>query len=679
MNYPGAERGDVVDVLHGQTVPDPYRWLEDLVDPRTVAWSAAQDGLARGTLDSLPGRDRTRRRLRELMPGMISPPFWRGDRCFFMRRLPDQELAPVFVRGADGTERVLLDPNAWSEDFTVTLDGELVSLEGGRVAYLRSDAGTEDQSLWVADVATGAVLEGPLDVGRAGSVAWLAGGEELIVVRRVAGLPDDEKQFHRRVFRHRIGTPCDHDVLLFGEGRDKTTYYDVATSPDGRWLVVDCSLGTAPRNDVYLFDLRTADPKPVVVQEHVDAMTSAVVHADGRLYLHTNLDAPRRRLAVTDPRSPTAEHWVDLLPESDAVLDDYDVTHDAVIACRSRHAATEVTVHDLTTGALRHKVELPGMGTAAVVSRLHGGDDAWITYTDHVTPSMVLSHDVPSATTSTWATAPGAVEIDGVLREQVFVTSADGTQVPMFLVRRADVVLPAPTTLYGYGGFTVSMTPAYAAGIVAWVEAGGVWAETCLRGGSEEGEEWHRAGMRANKQNVFDDFNACAEWLIERRLTSPEQLVGSGGSNGGLLVGAALTQRPDLFAAIVCSAPLLDMVRYEKFGLGVTWNDEYGTADDAVELGWLLSYSPYHHVREGTAYPAVLFTVFESDTRVDPLHARKMCAGLQWATTSDPEEKPVLIRREVNVGHSARSVSRTIELGVDSFVFRAACTGLALA
>ncbi len=291
---------------------------------------------------------------------------------------------------------------------------------------------------------------------------------------------------------------------------------------------------------------------------------------------------------------------------------------------------------------------------------------------------MVLEHHVPTATTTTWATAPGAVEIDGVRREQVFVTSPDGTQVPMFVLRRADLALPAPTTLYGYGGFTVSMTPAYSAGIVAWVEAGGVWAEACLRGGSEEGEEWHRAGMREHKQNVFDDYHACAEWLIERQFTTSAQLVGYGGSNGGLLVGAALTQRPELFSAIVCSAPLLDMVRYEKFGLGVTWKDEYGTADDPTEFSWLLSYSPYHLVREGTAYPAVLFTVFESDARVDPLHARKMCAALQWATASPANEKPVLIRREVNVGHSVRSVSRTIELGVDNIAFRAAHTGLAL-
>jgi prolyl oligopeptidase len=678
MIYPEAERVDVVDVLHGHRVPDPYRWLEDLEDPRTVAWSEAQDVLVRAHLDGLPGRDRLRQRLRELMPGAVSAPAWRGDRCFFSRRLPDQELATFLVREADGTERVLLDPHTWSDDFTVTLDGVAISLEGDRVAYLRSDAGTEDQSLWVADVATGAVLEGPVDVGRAGSLAWLAGGEELIVVRRLPDLPEEERQFHRRVYRHRVGAPPADDAVLFGEGRDKTTYYDVSSSPDGRWLVISCSLGTAPRNDVYLLDLHAADTQPVVVQEGVDAETWATVHADGRLYLHTNLSAPRRRVAVTDPRTPSAAHWVDLLPESDAVLDDYDLTDDALIACRSRHAATEVAVHDLASGSLRHKVELPGMGMASVVTRLHGGDDAWLTYTDHVTPVMVLEHRVPEAATSTWATAPGAVEIDGVLREQVFVTSPDGTQVPMFVVRRADVSLPAPTTLYGYGGFTVSMTPAYSAAIVAWVEAGGVWAEACLRGGSEEGEEWHRAGMRENKQNVFDDFHACAEWLIERRLTTPEQLVGYGGSNGGLLVGAALTQRPDLFAAILCSAPLLDMVRYEQFGLGVTWNDEYGTVEDATELGWLLSYSPYHHVREATAYPAVLFTVFESDTRVDPLHARKMCAAVQSATTSDPDAKPVLIRREVNVGHGARSVSRTIELSVDTLVFRAAHAGLSL-
>ncbi|HVE93148.1 MAG TPA: prolyl oligopeptidase family serine peptidase, partial [Actinomycetota bacterium] len=316
-------------------------------------------------------------------------------------------------------------------------------------------------------------------------------------------------------------------------------------------------------------------------------------------------------------------------------------------------------------------------GSAGATGRPDGGNEVWIGYTDHVTPYRVLHYDIGSGSLQPYADPPGAVEIKDVVAKQVFYTSKDGTRVPMFVLHSADAPPDGrrPTILYGYGGFNGSQTPGYSSSITTWVQAGGVYALACLRGGGEYGEQWHRAGMRENKQNVFDDFIAAGEWLIDNGYTSGENLGISGGSNGGLLVGAALVQRPDLFRAVVCSAPLLDMVRYEQFGLGVTWNDEYGTAAKPEELEWLLSYSPYHHVREATAYPAVLFTVFESDTRVDPMHARKMCAALQWATSSD---RPVLMRREVNTGHGARSIGRTIELSVDTQSFLAAHLGLDL-
>jgi len=337
----------------------------------------------------------------------------------------------------------------------------------------------------------------------------------------------------------------------------------------------------------------------------------------------------------------------------------------------------EVTVHDLASGRRTGSVPLPGLGSVGGLSeRPEGGHEAWLGYTDHVTPSSVYRYDALTGETSLWATAPGSVAVPEVHARQVEYASADGTTVRMVVLaptKEPDQARPA--VLYGYGGFGVPLTPGYSAGVLAWVEAGGVYAIANLRGGSEEGEEWHRAGMRDRKQNVFDDFHAAAERLLADGWTTPGQLSASGGSNGGLLVGAALTQRPDLFAAIVCSAPLLDMVRYERFGLGETWSDEYGSASSPEELGWLLSYSPYHHVREGVDYPATLFTVFDGDTRVDPLHARKMCAALQAATSGD---RPVLLRREKDVGHGARALSRTIALGVDTLAFTARWTGLDL-
>ncbi|MGQ0521809.1 MAG: prolyl oligopeptidase family serine peptidase [Actinomycetota bacterium] len=679
--YPSAPRLGVVDHLHGRAVADPYRWLEDPSSPETEEWSKAQDELVRTFLDARPGRGHLRRRLHQLLAtGTVGPPLHRGGRAFFTRRRPDQEHAVLLVREPDGSERTLVDPSALSDDDSVTLDGWAPSDEGRRLAYLLSEGGDEEASLRVMDVATGEVVDGPVDRTRYADVAWLPGGEELFYVRRLppSEVPAGEEQFHRRVYRHRIGADPTGDHLVFGEGRDKTEYYSLDVSADGRWLTVAASKGTAPRNDVYLFDLAAGTRR--TVQQDVDAWTDARVAHDGRLYLLTNAGAPRNRLATADPAGELgAGAWLDLVPESEAVLDGYAVTDDAVVASSTLHAIARVRVHDRLTGEVRAQVRLPGLGSVAgVYGRLDGGSEVWFGYTDFVAPPSVHRLDVTAGSVELWEDAPGRVDVAGIVARQVTYRSPDGTDVRMFVLAREGDAGPRPTVLYGYGGFNVSLTPSYSAGILAWVEQGGVYAVANLRGGGEEGEAWHRAGMRAHKQRVFDDFAAAARWLVGSGTTTPDRLGVSGGSNGGLLVGAAVTRFPELFGAAVCSAPLLDMVRYERFGLGRTWSDEYGTAGDPVELGWLLSYSPYHHVVPGTRYPAVLFTVFDSDTRVDPLHARKMCAALQRATSAGFDEAPVLYRREQKVGHGARSVSRTVELGVDTAAFLADRLGLAL-
>ncbi|HEX8004213.1 MAG TPA: prolyl oligopeptidase family serine peptidase [Mycobacteriales bacterium] len=677
MPYPQARRLDVVEELFGHRVADPYRWLEDAGDPDTRAWSDAQDALCREHLDALPGRDHLKRRIAELLrSGSVGAPAWRRGRAFFTRREPDQEHAVLLVREPDGTERVLVDPMAVDPEGTTTLDAWQPSKEGELLAYQLSHGGTEESALRVLDVATGAEVDGPVDRTRYSPVAWLPGAEAFYYVRRLppADVPPGEEQLHRRVYLHRLGDDPANDVEAHGAGLDKTNYYGVSVSMDGRWLTVSASAGTAPRDDVWLADLHgDAVLKPV--QIGVDAQTSLHVARDGRLYVATDRDAPRGRLCVTTPDRPEYEHWRDLVPErDDAVLDGWALTDDAVVVAHTRHAVSTLAVHDKETGAHRYDVDLPGLGSlGGPTSDPDGGDAVWFGWTGYTTPPRVHQLAVTERALTLFADAPGRVDVPEVEARQVFYESADGTRVPMFVLTPPGDVTPRPTVLYGYGGFNVPMTPGYSAGIAAWVEAGGTYAVACLRGGSEEGEEWHRAGMRERKQNVFDDFHAAAEWLRANGFAS--RLGISGGSNGGLLVGAAMTQRPDLYDAVVCSAPLLDMVRYERFGLGTTWADEYGTADDPTELAWLLGYSPYHHVREGTAYPATLFTVFDSDTRVDPLHARKMCAALQYATTGDA---PVLLRRERDVGHGARSVSRSVELSVDTSSFLATHLGLEL-
>lgn len=689
-SYPDARRLELSDDLHGHQVSDPYRWLEDAASAETEQWSQAQDKIFAAAEGDTPGLEGLRARIAALLgAGVVSTPSWRGERQFFMRRTAEQEHAVLLTVDPDGTERVLIDPMAIDASATTTLDSWQPSKEGDLLAYQCSAGGTEDSDLTVMQVTTGRQVDGPIDRTRYSPVAWLPGGEAYYYVRRLAPgtVPADEEQFHRRVYVHRVGTDPAEDVLVFGDGLDKTNYYGVSVSMDGRWLSIGAASGTAPRNDLWLADLSSSSlesPDLRVVQQGADASTSVHAGRDGRAYVFTDRDAPRNRLAVTTPADPGYETWTDLVPEDEvavlegyAILDGPELPTGVLVCAWTRHAMGEITVHDLATGNRTGTVPLPGLGSVSGLSeRPEGGHEVWLGYTDHVTPSSVFRYDARSSQTTLWATAPGSVEVPEVHARQVEYASKDGTTVRMVVIAPVkDPDRTRPTVLYGYGGFGVPLTPSYSAGVLSWAEAGGVYAVANLRGGSEEGESWHRAGMREHKQNVFDDFHAAAERLIADGWTTPAQLSISGGSNGGLLVGAALTQRPDLYAAVVCSAPLLDMVRYEKFGLGATWHDEYGKADDPDELAWLLSYSPYHHVRVGVDYPATLFTVFDGDTRVDPLHARKMAAALQHATSGT---RPILFRRERDVGHGARAMSRTVALTADALAFAARWTGLDL-
>ncbi len=713
--YPPARRDDLAEDLHGQRVPDPYRWLEDAAGADSQEWLAAQDALWAAAEAGLPGRSRLAARLQELMAaGYVGAPAWRGPRQFFMRRLPGQEHGALLTAAPGEPERVLIDPAALDPAGLTTLDSWQPDQEGRLLAYQLSSGGDEESQLRVLDVVSGAQADGPISRCRYSPVAWLPGGQAFYYVRKLAPgqVPPGEEQFHRRVYLHTVGAPAEQDVLIFGAGRDKTNYYGVSVSRDGRWLVISAAQGTAPRNDVWLADLAGSGPAaPLlqVVQEGVDARTGVHVGRDGRLYVFTDAGAPRGRLAVSDPAHPEPDRWRDLVGQDPtAILTDFAILdgtapdgtgldRPVLVVSWTRHAVSEITVHDLATGERTGTLALPGTGHAGGAARLgttggisarpEGGHEAWFGYTDNTTPSAVYHYDARTREVSRWAEAPGPVEVPDVCTRQVTFTSQDGTEVAMLVISAGPggdppgddaPGQPRPAILYGYGGFGISMVPAYSASILAWVEAGGVYAIAALRGGGEEGEDWHRAGMREHKQAVFDDFHAAAEALIAGGWTSPGQLGISGGSNGGLLVGAALTQRPDLYRAVVCSAPLLDMVRYERFGLGQTWNDEYGSAADPVELGWLLGYSPYHRVRPGTRYPATLFTVFDNDTRVDPVHAWKMCAALQHATSAPWPERPILLRREREVGHGARAVSRSVTLSADTLAFLAAQTGLDL-
>jgi len=701
--YPRAERLALTENLHGYQVADPYRWLEDPASQETKDWLAAEDELWLSQAANLTARAPLASRIEQLMAaGFVGTPVWRGERQFFLRRLPGQEHGVLLTAAAGEPERVLVDPMAIDPAGLTTLDSWQPDKEGRLLAYQLSQAGDEESELRVLDVATGAAVDGPISRSRYSPVAWLPGGAAFYYVRRLPPdqVPGGEEQFHRRVYLHTVGAPDGSDEEIFGAGLDKTNYYGVSVSRDGRWLTVSAAQGTAPRNDLWLADLSgtgPAAPALRVVQQGVDARTGVHVGRDGRLYVFTDADAPRGRLAVADPAQPEAANWRDLISEDPAanltdfaILDGPELARPVLLVSWTRHAIGEISVHDLATGERTGMLALPGAGPGGGTGRLgtiggiserpEGGHEAWFGYTDNTTPLMIYHYDARDGSVQVWATAPGAVQVPDVSTRQLTFTSKDGTEVRMLVISQqaggTSPAQPRPTILYGYGGFDISMSPAYSASVLAWVEAGGVYAIAALRGGGEEGEDWHRAGMREHKQNVFDDFHAAAAALISGGWTTTDQLGISGGSNGGLLVGAAITQWPDQFAAAACSAPLLDMVRYERFGLGQTWNDEYGTAGKADELGWLLGYSPYHHVRPGTRYPATLFTVFDNDTRVDPVHARKMCAAMQYATSARWPDRPVVLRREAEVGHGARGVSRSVALSADTLAFLAFHTGL---
>jgi prolyl oligopeptidase len=694
--YPDAERLDLAEEIHGHLVADPYRWLEDRDDPRTRAWCAAQDELfarwqARWRGDG--ACERLRRRLAELADaGSVSVPAWRGERWFFTRRGPGQEHPVLLTAGPDGGERVLIDPAALDPSGGTTLDGWFPSQEGRLVAFLISEGGREQSVLRVLDVETGEVVDGPVDRTPHSVVAWLPGGEAFYYVRR-----DEDR---RRVYLHRVGAGPEGDVAVFGDGLPAGAYPEPAVARGGRWLWLDVHCGSV-RTDAYLADLAGGGferPRLTEVQAGVDAICRPVFGPDGRIYVLTDRDAENRRLCVADPGDPGCQNWRTVLPEDPgavltdvAILSGPGLERPLLLAVRSRHALSELTVHDLATGEAVAAAACPGPGTVRDLTvHTGGGPYAWFSYTDFVTPPAVYRLDARSGEVIAWARAtpdggapavagsvagPAAGSVAGpvagsVAVRQVTYPSGDGTVVRMFILSPAgEPDRPRPAILYGYGSLGSSRSPDFNPLRLAWVEEGGVYAIANVRGGGEEGRAWHRAGRRERKQNTVDDFHAAGDYLVAEGWTSRDRLGIHGGSAGGALVGTALTQRPGACAAVLCSAPPLDLVRYELAGIGPLMTREYGSAGIPEEFAWLIARSPYHHVRDGVAYPAVLFTVFEGDTRVDPLHARKMTAALQHATSAPAGERPVLLRRELGSGHTGRSASRSVALWLDQLCF----------
>ncbi|ATB41824.1 prolyl endopeptidase [Cystobacter fuscus] len=676
MNYPPTRTEAVVDTLHGVPVPDPYRWLEDERSPEVQAWMRAQDAFTREHLARVPGRDALRRRFTELFyVESLSAPAVRGERYFYVRTHKDKEKAVLYWReGEKGEERVLLDPNTWSTDGTVSLGLWSPSWDGRKLAFTRKPNAADEAILHVLDVDSGTWSEVDVIPGaKYASPSWTPDSASFYY----AWLPTDpsipvaERPGYTELRLHRLGTPPDADPVVHPRTGDPKTFLNGHVSRDGQYLFVYVTRGWS-ENDIWWKRVGEKDFRLLVKGE--GAKYSLDVWRD-TFYVLTDEGAPRQRVFRVEPERPGRADWKELVPEEPvASLQGLHIVGGHLALEYLQDATTRVRLLTLG-GEPVCDVALPGVGAASNLYGLEDRDEAWFVFSSFVTPPQVYKTFVSTGRVETWARVELPLEPERYTVEQAFCRSKDGTRVPVFLVHRRDLKRDGdrPVLLTGYGGFNISLLPSFRASIFPWLDAGGVYAVANLRGGGEYGTVWHEAGRLHRKQNVFDDFHAVAEFLIHERYTRPGRLAISGGSNGGLLVGAAMTQRPDLFGAVVCQVPLLDMVRYHLFGSGKTWIPEYGTADNSADFQVIHAYSPYHHVRPGTGYPALLMMAADHDDRVDPLHARKFVAAVQAACSP----APALLRIEANAGHGGSDqVAKAIESSVDLYAFLSSTLGV---
>ncbi len=667
--YPNTPTSDQTDVLHGEVISDPYRWLENGSDPETVRWTAEQNAYTEAHLSSFPVRQRIRHRLEQLLAiGVLSAPTPVRGRYFYLRRDGTQNQPVLYWRtGVDGTDRVAVDPNALNQAGTTALDWFFPSRDGHFLAYGLSENGSEESVLHVLDLDGEAHLPDRIPRMRAASVAWVPDSSGFYYTRYPGPgeVPPGEEQYHRAIYFHRLGSDPADDQLVF-KPVEKEHWPGVSVSPDGRWLLVSVAR-TFDETDLYVQDLTSAGGLVAVARDLPATFDGEIAH--GRLFLRTNLDAPTYRLYVVHPEQVDRSAWREIVaPRADAVLETVAISRERLALGYLERASSRLRVTDLE-GAVIGEVALPTLGSLFGLGAEWDGTELFYGLSSYTLPPTVFRTELNTGATSIWKRVEADVDPAKYEVRQVSYPSRDGTPISMFLVHQIGLRRDGnnPTYLTGYGGFNISMTPSFSRSLLLWLEHGGVAAIPNIRGGGEYGESWHQAGMLAAKQNSFDDFIGAAEWLIREGYTRAERLAMAGGSNGGLLVGAALTQRPDLFRAVLVQVPLLDMLRYHNFLIARLWIPEYGSADDPEQFRWLRAYSPYHHVKTGVAYPAVLLATAESDTRVDPMHARKMAARLQAATAAD---RPILLRLEARAGHGAgKPLSKVLQELTDSWTF----------
>ena len=671
--YPSSRKADQVDDYHGTKVADPYRWLEDPDSEETKAWLDAQNKVTFSYLGEIPAREQIKQRLTQLWNyEKYGIPFKQGNRYFYFKNDGLQNQNVLYsLTSLDAEPRVLLDPNTFSEDGTIALSGIAISEDGNLMAYGLSTSGSDWNEWKVLDVETASNLADHLKWVKFSGASWTHDGQGFFYSRydepnEATKLED--VNYYQKLYYHKLGTPQSKDTLVYHRPDQKEWMFGAGVTEDGRYLIISVDQGTDPKNLVFYKDLQTPDSPVVELISEFEANYSFIDNDGPLFWFRTDLDAPRGRVIALDINNPARENWHEVIPQAAETLEGIGLLNNQFVAEYLKDARSSIKIFNLD-GSFVREVELPGIGSAGGFGGKRYDTETFYSFTSFTTPATIYRYDMVSGESTIFRQPNVDFNPDEYETKQVFYSSKDGTQVPMFITHKKGLQLDGnnPTYLYGYGGFGASLTPYFSVSRLVWMEMGGVYAIPNLRGGGEYGEEWHQAGTKLNKQNVFDDFIAAAEWLIDNHYTQPAKLAIAGGSNGGLLVGACMTQRPELFGAALPAVGVMDMLRFHKFTIGWAWCSDYGSPDNPEEFKALYGYSPLHNLKPGTAYPATMITTADHDDRVVPAHSFKFAAALQEAHAG---EKPVLIRIETKAGHGAgKPTTKIIEELADEWAF----------
>ncbi|MBN3908468.1 MAG: S9 family peptidase [Nostoc sp. NMS1] len=681
LTYPSSQKSNQVDNYHGTLVADSYRWLEDPDSEETRAWIEAQNQITFGYLSEIPAREKIKQRLTKLWDyEKYGIPFKEGEslrdgstvRYFYFKNDGLQNQSVLYtLKNLDDQPKVLLDPNQLSEDGTVALSGLSISEDGKLLAYGLSTSGSDWQEWKVRDVETGEDLQDHLKWIKFSGASWTHNNQGFFYSRYDE--PNEKTQledvnYYQKLYYHQLGKPQSEDVLIYHRPDQKEWGFGGGVSEDGHYLIISIWLGSDSKNLVFFKDLTNPNAEVVELINQFKADYSFIDNDDSVFYFRTNLNAPRGRVIAIDTKNPVPENWREIIPQSAETLESVGILNNQFVADYLKDAHSQIKIFDLKGGFIR-EVELPGLGSAGGFGGKRHDTETFYSYTSFTIPGTIYQYDMITGKSTIFRQPQVDFNPDDYETKQVFYQSKDGTRVPMFITHKKGIKLDGnnPTYLYAYGGFNASMTPGFSVSLLVWMEMGGVYAMSNIRGGGEYGEEWHQAGMKDKKQNVFDDFIGAAEWLIANKYTKTEKLAIAGGSNGGLLVGACITQRPDLFGAAIPAVGVMDMLRFHKFTIGWAWTSEYGSADNSEEFPALYAYSPLHNIKPDTAYPATLITTADHDDRVVPAHSFKFAAALQEAHAGDA---PVLIRIETKAGHGAgKPTAKIIEEAADKWAF----------